>query len=108
METSAYDKDQKDAIYSKEMIQVHIFKSSKASFLVISYSDYARALTFENFYQRDIDALRSQLEGLAALTAADGDLARKINLPRLATARMTPSRAFADSSQRTGSIYVYV
>ena len=52
------EKDQKDGTYSKEMIE------------------------------RDIKTLREQLEGLAALTSADGELARKLNVPRLSTARM--------------------
>ena len=45
--------------------------------------------------QHDIDALRKQLEALAELTAADGELASlsQFKLPRLASARMTPSHA---------------
>jgi hypothetical protein len=60
---NSFDKDEKDAGYSKEMIQ------------------------------RDIDALRSQLDSLAELTSPDGEFARKLNFPRLSIARMTPSRA---------------
>lgn len=72
LEDTMLSKDQADAAYSKEMVE------------------------------RDIEALRSQLTGLADLTAVDGELARKFQLPRLVSARMTPSRAFF-SGERDGA-----
>jgi chromosome segregation ATPase len=56
--------------------------------------DQADAAKSKELVQHDIDALRKQLEALAELTAANGELASQFKLPRLAsTAHMTPSRA---------------
>ena len=62
-QSGIFTKDQKDISYSKEMMQ------------------------------RDINALRDQLEGLVALTAPDGELARQIgSISRWPSAHATPSR----------------